>query len=407
MSITIEINRLSLCHRNSGGVSEATLPDVCETPPGRDPVRYPNVAYTKDLAKGTTTVFADGGHSIAHKPSELAVSTGDEPGTDGGVTSGTYTAEATWLTFSMDVTIEGESVCRHTDKMLHNHGNTINAAGCVNPPVDGDCDAMWKAVDEEVWEVFKEEDHQKRNVMITQKYAELYKSNPDFEWAGLAGAVSKHAGCMMKMAQEARGNILCGGDDALGILGGGDAKDAYDALGESNRSIFENIYTNHRFYACYGWDAVERCANTVIHRMPDKLKEAFRKMEDAKSETGEAKAKLLSEASRKIAEHEQLEVVEQGVYYVRRYKEVLLKNEAWAKNPIGRMCGATLPYVAFSAKCGEGTLIHFDGSIVHPPDRVSFYVKIMAEWIRQRDSNPAQWAKMYEAIIAWAKGGGG
>jgi hypothetical protein len=32
MSVTININGLSLIHKDSGGVSSATLPDVCVTP---------------------------------------------------------------------------------------------------------------------------------------------------------------------------------------------------------------------------------------------------------------------------------------------------------------------------------------------------------------------------------------
>jgi hypothetical protein len=135
MSVTINVNGLSLCHKASGGVSRATLPDVCKTPPVPIPIPYPNIAYSLDLAKGTTTVFADGGNSIAHLPSELAVSTGDEPGTAGGVSSGTFMAEATWLTFSGDVFIEGQNACRLTDKLFHNHCNTVNASGLVQAPV--------------------------------------------------------------------------------------------------------------------------------------------------------------------------------------------------------------------------------------------------------------------------------
>src|SRR5262245_2204441 len=135
MSVTINVNGLSLCHKGSGGVSKATLPDVCKTPPVPVPVPYPNIAYSRDLAKGTTTVFADGGNSIAHLPSEFAVSTGDEPGTAGGVVSGTFMKEATWLTFSADVRIEGQNACRLTDKMFHNHCNTVDAAGLEQAPV--------------------------------------------------------------------------------------------------------------------------------------------------------------------------------------------------------------------------------------------------------------------------------
>lgn len=137
MTITVNINKLSLVHQQSAGFSVATLPDVCKTPSpgGPVPVSYPNLARATDLAKGTTTVNADGGNMCANHGSEFSRSTGDEPGTLGGVKSGVYTKEATWVTFSMDVKLEGKGACRLTDKMLHNRGNTVNAAGTINPPL--------------------------------------------------------------------------------------------------------------------------------------------------------------------------------------------------------------------------------------------------------------------------------
>ena len=64
MPVTININKLSLCHKASGGMSIATIPDVCKTPTpgGPVPIPYPNIATEQALAKGTTTVKADGGN---------------------------------------------------------------------------------------------------------------------------------------------------------------------------------------------------------------------------------------------------------------------------------------------------------------------------------------------------------
>ncbi len=39
--------------------------------------------------------------------------------------------EAAWILYSFDVTLEGKGACRLTDKMLHNHQNTVNAAGLL------------------------------------------------------------------------------------------------------------------------------------------------------------------------------------------------------------------------------------------------------------------------------------
>ncbi len=127
MSVTININNLTLCHKGSSGVSMATLPDVCKSP--SVPVPYPNIAFSSDLTKGTTTIHADGGNMCAKYGSEFFKSTGDEAGVGGGVKSGTFIKEATWITYSFDVKLEGKGACRLTDKMFHNHQNTVNAAG--------------------------------------------------------------------------------------------------------------------------------------------------------------------------------------------------------------------------------------------------------------------------------------
>lgn len=137
MGVTINVNGLSLVHKGSGGVAMATVPDVCKTPSpgGPVPVPYPNIARSASLAKGSTTVKVDGGNSAANKGSEFSTSSGDEAGTLGGVKSGVNMKEATWLTYSMDVKIEGKNAARLTDKMLMNHGNTVCLGGALNPVV--------------------------------------------------------------------------------------------------------------------------------------------------------------------------------------------------------------------------------------------------------------------------------
>lgn len=136
--ITININGITLCHKGSGGVSHNTLPDVCKTPPFGVPVAYENEAYSADLVKGTTSVFADGGNMIANMGSQFARSVFDEPGSMGGIISGTNKAETDWITHSFDVFFEGKPACRLTDKLFMNHGNTVNMAGLMQkslPPV--------------------------------------------------------------------------------------------------------------------------------------------------------------------------------------------------------------------------------------------------------------------------------
>lgn len=146
MTLTISINNgLSLVHKGSDGVSTATLPDVCKTPPGPVPVPYPNISFSKDLAKGTTTVFADGGNPCANLGSEFSRSIGDEPGVAGGVISGVNMKESTWITYSFDVKLEGKNACRLTDKKFQNHMNTVDMAGEIQKAL-GVSDADFKTV---------------------------------------------------------------------------------------------------------------------------------------------------------------------------------------------------------------------------------------------------------------------
>jgi hypothetical protein len=140
MAVTIMINPgasgLTLCHKGSDGRSVATVPNVCNTSQLPVPVPYPNIAFSRDLVKGTTTVQADGGNMCANFGSEFSKSTGDEAGSAGGVKSSVFTKEASWITYSFDVKIEGKGASRLSDKMFHNHHNTVS---------DGETQAPLKA----------------------------------------------------------------------------------------------------------------------------------------------------------------------------------------------------------------------------------------------------------------------
>lgn len=133
MGVTIKVNGRdnSLIHKGSGHFSKATMPDVCKTPSpgGPVPIPYPNISMSSSLAKGTTTVKADGGNMIGVKGSEFSMSQGDEPGTAGGVKSSTFKKESTWISYSFDVKMDGKNACRLTDKKFQNHENTVDMSG--------------------------------------------------------------------------------------------------------------------------------------------------------------------------------------------------------------------------------------------------------------------------------------
>ncbi len=133
---TVGINGLTLCHKHSDGWVRSTLPDVCKAP--TIPVPFVNVAFAKDLAKGTKTVFSHGGAMNGIKGSEFSKTIGDEPGVGRGVKSGRNLHRATFLSWSPDVFMEGKPVTRLTDRMLINKGNTISAGGYYTGPVNDD-----------------------------------------------------------------------------------------------------------------------------------------------------------------------------------------------------------------------------------------------------------------------------
>jgi len=139
MGVTVKVNGVtnSLAHKGASHSSPATIPDVCKTPSpgGPVPIPYPNVTQGSTLAKGTTTVKADGGNMIAVKGSEYSNSNGDEAGTAGGVKSSTFLKESTWILYSFDVKMEGKNACRLTDKKFQNHENTVDLAGDLGPIV--------------------------------------------------------------------------------------------------------------------------------------------------------------------------------------------------------------------------------------------------------------------------------
>ena len=132
-TVKVNGNYNGLVHKGGAWMSIATLPDVCKTPTpgGPVPMPYPNMAQANTLADGTTTVKVDGGNMAAIKGSKFSISTGDEPGTVGGVKSNTFKQASTWITYSFDVKLDGANACRFSDKKFQNNENTVDAAGVI------------------------------------------------------------------------------------------------------------------------------------------------------------------------------------------------------------------------------------------------------------------------------------
>ncbi len=134
MGLTVYTEGMGLFHKGSGGKGIAPG-DVCLTPPpppgGPVPVPYINNLGASDLTKGSKTVKIDGEETALEDQSEVATSTGDEAGTQGGnVVTHKTKGKGFFKSWSFTVKIEGKGVCRHGDLMGQNCAS--DPPGCVD-----------------------------------------------------------------------------------------------------------------------------------------------------------------------------------------------------------------------------------------------------------------------------------
>ncbi|NOJ81833.1 DUF4150 domain-containing protein [Myxococcus xanthus] len=125
-------NGRSILHKGSGNTHTSAAPDVCKvpTPGGPVPTPFVNSAQDATLTKGSKSVTING-QPVALTDSELSVSSGDEPGTAGGLISSKFKGKMAWGSGSVDVKVEGKGVVRFLDVTLHN-GNSFNTTFMSN-----------------------------------------------------------------------------------------------------------------------------------------------------------------------------------------------------------------------------------------------------------------------------------
>ena len=131
MGATVTANHQTVVHRDSGG-TVVTSPDVCQTQTGIAvvPIPYVNTTRSADTTQGSATVTMDS-NPVMLSSSVFSTSSGDEPGTIGGISSGVNKGKARFITTSSDVIVEGKPVGRRLDLMVSNlssSGNTPPAA---------------------------------------------------------------------------------------------------------------------------------------------------------------------------------------------------------------------------------------------------------------------------------------
>lgn len=125
MGQTTFANSRGIAHKGSGGMS-IVFPDVCKTPIGNSvvPIPYPNLGKSSDTTKGPKSVKTDKKMPMVKK-AQYSTSTGDEPGTQKGIKSGSTKGVCEFMMYSFDVKFEGKNVCRMGDPLFHNKKNIM------------------------------------------------------------------------------------------------------------------------------------------------------------------------------------------------------------------------------------------------------------------------------------------
>jgi hypothetical protein len=124
------VNGREICGKASSGSSMAAFPDVCLSPPGPPagpvPVPYAVTAKASDTTNGSVTVLVDGKPVMLKDKSYFACCTGDEASTDSfgrSVITHQKRGKVYFVSWSLDVMIEGLNAVRHLDLCTHNHAS--------------------------------------------------------------------------------------------------------------------------------------------------------------------------------------------------------------------------------------------------------------------------------------------
>jgi hypothetical protein len=115
------------------------FPDVLNTPnpvapPPDIPIPYPNIAQLADAQDASEDVKA-GGKEVIREDSSIDSSSGGEPGSNGGVVSGTHLKACTFTSSSGTVKANGKGIVRQGDSTDQNDGNAQGTVMVGNPTV--------------------------------------------------------------------------------------------------------------------------------------------------------------------------------------------------------------------------------------------------------------------------------
>lgn len=100
--------------------------DVCKTPPDAHPVSYTNIAKGNEAIPNIPNIIWVGG-PVHNMNTIIPVTHDDEPGSEGGIVSGTVAAKSQHLTGANKLIIMGAPVTRVTSINLTNLDNTVGS----------------------------------------------------------------------------------------------------------------------------------------------------------------------------------------------------------------------------------------------------------------------------------------
>lgn len=120
--------------KKADGKSICAFPDVCMTPPENPatppgvPVPYPNTGMAKDMTSGSKKVNISGKEVMLKNKSYFKKSIGNEAGcaVKKGIVTSVNRGKVYFISWSMDVKVEGKNVVRHLDMTTHNHASPIS-----------------------------------------------------------------------------------------------------------------------------------------------------------------------------------------------------------------------------------------------------------------------------------------
>ena len=142
MGNTVFANGMAVSCKAGSNKVIAAFPDVCLSPPsppaGPIPIPYPLFSNSGDTTSGTKKVKINNKEIMTHK-SYYKKSQGDEAATKSfgqGVITHTLGGKVKFMSFSMDVKVEGKKAVRHLDMTTSNHSSPLPNEAMTIPGIE-------------------------------------------------------------------------------------------------------------------------------------------------------------------------------------------------------------------------------------------------------------------------------